>query len=72
MNIDKSIKPGDVVRLLSGGPKMTVESINYSGEVQQVQCVWFHQIAIVEAGDGKLFGDVVRREFPVDILVVEK
>lgn len=36
-------KAGDVVRLKSGGPHMTVESVGASAfsEVQSVWCVWF-------------------------------
>lgn len=34
-------KAGDVVKLKSGGPLMTVDSVgNYSG-VKKVLCVWF-------------------------------
>lgn len=33
-------KVGDVVRLKSGGPSMTVEYLDL--ETQSVGCVWFH------------------------------
>ena len=36
------MKPGDVVRLRSGGDDMTVESIDAAG---RVHCVWFAEIA---------------------------
>lgn len=35
---DQKFKVGDVVQLCSGGPKMTVESVNENGTVS---CVWF-------------------------------
>lgn len=35
---DSEFKPGDVVRLKSGGPKMTVLSLAHS---QQANCSWF-------------------------------
>ncbi len=36
----KQFKPGDVVRLRSGGPKMTVETAADEGE-DEVNCQWF-------------------------------
>jgi uncharacterized protein YodC (DUF2158 family) len=35
----EAFKPGDVVVLKSGGPKMTVEGSGSSG--REVTCVWF-------------------------------
>ncbi|MEJ2905068.1 DUF2158 domain-containing protein [Pedobacter panaciterrae] len=35
---EKKIKPGDLVKLKSGSPQMTVDAILGSG---QIQCVWF-------------------------------
>jgi uncharacterized protein YodC (DUF2158 family) len=34
-------KPGDVVRLKSGGPKMTVDQIDASSSRKTVWCDWF-------------------------------
>ena len=36
-------KPGDVVKLKSGGPKMTVDSVGtfLPGDDIQAKCVWF-------------------------------
>jgi uncharacterized protein YodC (DUF2158 family) len=43
---EKTFKPGDIVQLKSGGPKMTVEAHDdrlavLLQEVEQVQCRWF-------------------------------
>jgi uncharacterized protein YodC (DUF2158 family) len=35
------VKPGDVVRLNSGGPDMTVHSTWMDGAAENVQCTWF-------------------------------
>lgn len=43
MNETNKLEVGDVVSLLSGGPKMTIESIAGAS----VQCVWFHVSSIV-------------------------
>ena len=40
MQMDTSFKPGDVVQLNSGGPKMTVEAVQSDGSLR---CVWFHE-----------------------------
>jgi len=40
--MSSEIKPGDVVRLKSGGPKMTVQKIGeYMAVGHGAQCVWF-------------------------------
>ncbi|HEX8012455.1 MAG TPA: DUF2158 domain-containing protein [Casimicrobiaceae bacterium] len=38
-----SFKPGDIVKLKSGGPKMTVEGPyrGHSSNEEQVRCIWF-------------------------------
>lgn len=38
---DNTFKPGDVVRLKSGGPLMTVELAHQSGGRHIVNCIWF-------------------------------
>ena len=40
MQMDTSFKPGDVVQLNSGGPKMTVEAVQSD---RTLRCVWFHE-----------------------------
>ena len=40
MQMDTSFKPGDVVQLNSGGPKMTLESVQNDGTLR---CVWFQE-----------------------------
>jgi uncharacterized protein YodC (DUF2158 family) len=40
MEMDLAFKPGDVVQLNSGGPKMTVEAVQSDG---MLRCVWFHE-----------------------------
>jgi uncharacterized protein YodC (DUF2158 family) len=43
--MSNQFKPGDVVVLKSGGPKMTVESVgNAFGGTERVWCVWFEGI----------------------------
>lgn len=51
------IGEGDVVRLNSGGPKMTVERTWLSGGVNYAHAQWFH-------GD-----DLLEANFPFDSLV---
>jgi len=40
MKMDTNFKPGDVVQLNSGGPKMTVAAVQSDGTLR---CVWFHE-----------------------------
>lgn len=35
--MEESLKPGDLVRLKSGGPVMTIDEINFTGAI----CKWF-------------------------------
>jgi uncharacterized protein YodC (DUF2158 family) len=57
--VAKKWKPGDVVRLASGGPDMTVQTVNEKkGGNESVECVWFNQ-------DGK----VVENDFLPETLV---
>jgi uncharacterized protein YodC (DUF2158 family) len=55
-------KPGDVVRIKSGGPKMTVAQIGQRASTgdDSVWCVWFE--------GAKKCGDV----FPPDALMIEQ
>ena len=39
----EAFQVGDLVKLRSGGPKMTVQSVNDGQEGQLVHCVWFEQ-----------------------------
>ena len=47
MQMDLSFKPGDVVQLNSGGPKMTVVAVQSDGTLS---CVWFHEDGKQENG----------------------
>jgi uncharacterized protein YodC (DUF2158 family) len=40
MEMDLAFKPGDVVQLNSGGPRMTVVAVQSDGTLQ---CIWFHE-----------------------------
>jgi uncharacterized protein YodC (DUF2158 family) len=40
MEMDLAFKPGDVVQLNSGGPRMTVVVVQSDGTLQ---CIWFHE-----------------------------
>lgn len=46
-----SIKAGDVVKLRSGGPEMTVEGVE-GGELATVRCVFFNSTVSGENEDG--------------------
>jgi uncharacterized protein YodC (DUF2158 family) len=39
--MDHDFKVGDTVKLKSGGPVMTIESIEKYGGVDKAKCVWF-------------------------------
>lgn len=39
MSSEQTLKPGDVVRLKSGGPRMTVDWIDTDGH--EIICTWF-------------------------------
>ncbi len=39
----KPVAPGDVVRLKSGGPRMTVSTVESDDRGQFVKCFWFSQ-----------------------------
>ena len=40
MEMDQAFKPGDVVQLNSGGPRMTVVAVQSDGTLR---CIWFHE-----------------------------
>ena len=44
-----NFKAGDVVCLKSGGPDMTVESIETIGGTNSVRCVWFVEQTLYRA-----------------------
>jgi uncharacterized protein YodC (DUF2158 family) len=39
--VNDQLKPGDVVQLKSGGPKMTIDSIGYGTGGDKAKCIWF-------------------------------
>ena len=39
--MSNDFQPGEVVKLKSGGPKMTIEQIDDYGEGPMARCVWF-------------------------------
>jgi uncharacterized protein YodC (DUF2158 family) len=41
--VKMAFKPGDTVRLRSGGPIMTVERLGVAGGEDTVWCVWFEK-----------------------------
>ena len=47
----EEFKPGDVVKLKSGGPRMTVDDVDVymSGGKPQAKCVWFEDKKRYEA-----------------------
>ena len=55
----ESFNVGDTVRLKSGGPRMTVESLEQFDGMDTVSCVWF---------DEK--NEVQRQTFPADIVEI--
>ena len=38
---EMDFKPGDIVRLKSGGPSMTVDEVEKKGNVTSIFCFWF-------------------------------
>ena len=45
----EAIQAGDLVHLKSGGPTMTVESVNTTGNLTLVSCSWFDGKKLVHA-----------------------
>jgi uncharacterized protein YodC (DUF2158 family) len=39
--VEHDFKPGDLVRLKSGGPLMTVESVIETSDPRRLVCIWF-------------------------------
>jgi uncharacterized protein YodC (DUF2158 family) len=60
--VSEKLKASDVVHLVTGGPRMTVEKVD---EDNIVRCVWFDRL-----GD-KLWGDPKRATFATALLVKE-
>lgn len=50
MNEHNGLEVGHIVTLNSGSPKMTVQALLGSGDVQ---CVWFQSHSVSMVGDGK-------------------
>ena len=40
---NQEIKVGDVVRLKSGSPRMTVQALNRGNKGDMTECIWFVQ-----------------------------
>lgn len=59
--VSSEYRAGDVVELFTGGPSMTIEQIDGSGEVPVVQCAWFEC-------HGNEWGDLKRATFPINVL----
>jgi uncharacterized protein YodC (DUF2158 family) len=47
VEIDLNFKPGDVVQLNSGGPKMTLVVLQSDGTLR---CTWFHDDGKADSG----------------------
>ena len=58
---DATLKVGDVVRLKSGSPRMSVTKVT----VDQVSCTWFDM-----ASDGRHGGELQGGDFPSSTLVL--
>ena len=65
----ESLKKGDLVRLKSGGPRMTVVQV-YEDDVDVVRCEWF---GLMMAGEGYLAvlppSTVETHDFPCACLI---
>lgn len=59
-------KPGDLVRLKSGGPAMTVEGIGERAMIggEAVWCVWFEQIGNKQVVKRETFSPVALEQAP--------
>lgn len=69
----EALKIGDVVRLKTGGPKMTVAELREPDDDEMrdltrlsAECIWFTQMA--DGGWSGLYRDVI----PVDLLEIVK
>jgi uncharacterized protein YodC (DUF2158 family) len=54
-------KPGDLVRVKSGGPIMTVEQVGKTAMLQEeaVWCVWFEKVGAKQVAQKETFSPVV-------------
>lgn len=54
-------KPGDLVRVKSGGPAMTVEKLGKTAMLQEdaVWCVWFEKVGNKQVAQRETFSPVV-------------
>lgn len=52
-------KPGDLVRLKSGGPRMTIEQVGEQAMTEGVWCVWFEQVGNKQVVKRETFSPVV-------------
>jgi len=48
--MSESFKPGDIVRLKSGGPAMTVTRLGPTGVENGVTCQWFNDKSKLKTG----------------------
>ena len=44
-------KQGDVVKLRSGGPTMTIEELNMTSSIEVATCTWFDKDSAVQQQD---------------------
>ena len=63
-------KAGDVVRLATGGPKMTVYHVDNTTHTEaEVTCAWFERLGSDSTTGFPLWGDLKRDKFAISTLV---
>jgi uncharacterized protein YodC (DUF2158 family) len=61
MEVVAEFKPGDLVRVKSGGPAMTVEQVGKTAMLEEdaVWCVWFEKVGNKQIAQKQTFAPVV-------------